>query len=114
MIYVILGQTASGKTNLACKLARKFNIPLINADAFQVYDKLDIGSAKPSKEELDGIEYHMISNISLETNYNVKLYQQEVRKLLDGYLLENRDVILSGGSFLYVKAALFNYVFTYI
>ena len=112
MIYVILGQTASGKTNLACKLARKFNIPLINADAFQVYDKLDIGSAKPSKEELDGIEYHMISNISLETNYNVKLYQQEVRKLLDGYLLENRDVILSGGSFLYVKAALFNYVFT--
>ncbi len=112
MIYVILGQTASGKTDLAIKIARELNMPLIGADAFQVYKELNIGSAKPSKEELNGIDYHLIDDVSVKDPINVKTYQEKVRALFDHYLSSNQDVILSGGTFLYVKAALFPYEFT--
>lgn len=111
MIYVILGQTASGKTNLVCKLARELKLPVINADAFQIYDKLDIGSAKPTKEEMEGIDFNLVGNVPLTCNYSVKEYQQQARELIDKYISQGKDIILSGGSFLYVKAALFNYEF---
>lgn len=112
MVYVILGQTASGKTGLACKLARELNLPLIGADAFQMYKELNIGSAKPTAEELNGITYHLIGSHSIKDEVNVKVYQEECRKLLDFYQSKNQDVILSGGTFLYVKAALYPYVFS--
>lgn len=77
MIYVILGQTASGKTSLASKLAKEFNLPLIGADAFQVYKELNIGVAKPTIEELDGLTYHLIDEVPLDEEMNVKVYQRK-------------------------------------
>jgi tRNA dimethylallyltransferase len=112
MIYVILGQTASGKTGLALKLAKELHLPLIGADAFQVYQELNIGSAKPKKEELSGIENYLIDDRSVKNPINVKEYQKEVRSLLDSFQKEGKDVILSGGTFLYVKAALYPFEFT--
>ena len=112
MVYVILGQTASGKTELACKLARELDLPLIGADAFQVYSELSIGSARPTEEELEGIRHHLIGSNSIKDEFNVKVYQEECRKLLDFYQAAGQDVILSGGTFLYVKAALYPYDFS--
>lgn len=109
MIYVVLGQTASGKTSLVTSLARKLKLPLINADAFQIYEDFNIASAKPSPLELENVEYNFISNISPLKPFSIKNYQQEVRNLIDKYTLQGRDIIISGGSFLYVKAALFSY-----
>ncbi|MCI2068753.1 MAG: tRNA (adenosine(37)-N6)-dimethylallyltransferase MiaA [Bacilli bacterium] len=111
MIYVILGQTASGKTSLALKLAREFSLPLIGADAFQMYKELHIGSAKPTDEELSGVTYHLIGSCSIKDKLSVKEYQKQCRELLDEYLAKGQDVIMSGGTFLYVKASLFPYEF---
>src|SRR5574344_471500 len=111
MIYAILGQTASGKTDLACHLARQLHLPLIGADAFQMYKELNVGSAKPKAEDLKGLTYHLIDCCSVKDQVSVKLYQEECRKLLDSYTAQGQDVILSGGTFLYVRAALYPYNF---
>lgn len=111
MIYVILGTTASGKTDLALKLAKKYQLPLIGADAFQVYQEMKIGTAKPDDEELEGLSHHMIGDHSAANPLSIALYQQEVREILKRYEEEGHDVIMVGGSFLYVKAALFDYQF---
>lgn len=111
MIYVILGQTASGKTSLALKLAKDFSLPLIGADAFQMYKELNIGSAKPTDAELAGVSYHLIGSCSVKDKLSVKDYQEQCRTLLDSYLSKGQDVIMSGGTFLYVKASLFPYEF---
>jgi tRNA dimethylallyltransferase len=111
MIYVILGQTASGKTGLATKLARELQLPLIGADAFQMYKELNVGSAKPTAEELEGIENYLIGSNSVTDKVSVKYYQEECRKLLDRFQAEGKDVILSGGTFLYVRAAIYPYEF---
>jgi len=109
MIYVILGQTASGKTDLVCKLCRELDLPFISADAFQVYKDFNIGSAKPSQAELQGIKYHCIDDVTPNEKFSIKHYQNKVRDLIKYYQDLNKDIIISGGSFLYVKAALFNY-----
>ncbi|HBD06454.1 MAG TPA: tRNA (adenosine(37)-N6)-dimethylallyltransferase MiaA, partial [Firmicutes bacterium] len=111
MIYVILGTTASGKTDLALKLARRYNMPLIGCDAFQIYKELIKGSAVPSEDELEGIKHHLISDHSIKSPINIADYQRECRKILDEYLKLGQDVIMCGGSFLYAKSALFSYEF---
>ncbi len=111
MIYVILGQTASGKTSLALKLAKEFNLPLINCDAFQCYKQMNIGTAKPKKEELENVEHYFINNIDITDAINVKKFQEQGRQLIDKLTKENKDIIISGGTSLYIKALLFNYEF---
>lgn len=111
MIYVILGQTASGKTALASRIAKKYNLPLIGADAFQVYKELDIGVAKPTKEEVEGLTTHLISEISITEEMNVKTYQKLVRDIIDSYIAKGQDIVISGGTFLYVRAVLYPYEF---
>lgn len=111
MIFVILGATASGKTDLALKLARKYRLPLLGADAFQIYKEMKIGTAKPTDEELQGIDHHLIGDHSAAEPISIATYQKEARELLSFYEKEGKDVIMVGGSFLYVKAALFDYQF---
>ena len=111
MIYCILGQTASGKTSLALKLAREFHVPIISADAYQCYKIMQVGTDKPSKEEIQGIEYYFYDEYEPDEEVSVYDFQQECRPILERYLKENKDIIVVGGNFLYVKALLFNYVF---
>lgn len=111
MIYVILGQTASGKTTLATKIARTLNIPLINADAYQCYAELNIGTAKSTKDELEGIEFYFIGDRSIEDPIDVKIFQTEGRKIIDKLIKENKDIIVCGGTNLYIRALLFDYQF---
>ena len=108
MIYVILGPTACGKTTLANRLSDHLgNASLINADAFQVYKDLDIGTAKLSKDSKYYSRYLLFDYLSPEVSFNIKDYQDEFRKVLD----INKDMIVVGGSGLYVRSALYDYSF---
>ena len=109
MIYAILGPTCSGKSDLAEKLSLKLNYPVINFDAFQVYKELDKGTAKPSKELLESGRYFLYGFRSVLEPYDVMNYQEDARNLLSKF--NNDNVILAGGTGLYLKALLFDYKF---
>lgn len=109
MIYAILGPTCSGKSEFAEKLSLKYNAPIINFDAFQVYKELNKGTAKPSKKELDSGRYFLYDFVSIKEDYNVSRYQEEARLLLEKF--KDKDVVMVGGTGLYLKAALFDYKF---
>ena len=112
MIYVILGQTASGKTSLAIELSRKYSLPIISADAYQCYKMMQIGTDKPTREETEGLEYYFYDEYSPDVDMDVFTFQKKMRPILDNYVNEGRDVLVVGGTFLYIKALLFNYVFS--
>ncbi len=109
MIYAILGPTCSGKSDLAEKLSLKLNYPVINFDAFQVYKELEKGTAKPSKELLESGRYFLYGFRSVLEPYDVMNYQEDARNLLSKF--NNDNVILVGGTGLYLKALLFDYKF---
>ena len=109
MIYAILGPTCSGKSDLAEKLSLKLNYPVINFDAFQVYKELDKGTAKPSKELLESGRYFLYDFRSVLEPYDVMNYQEDARNLLSKF--NNDNVVLVGGTGLYLKALLFDYKF---
>ena len=112
MIIAILGPTAVGKTALSIALAKKYKADIINFDSMQVYVKLDIGTAKVTSNEMEGIPHHLLSNVSLDKNYSVYDYQKDARSLIDKLQKENKNIILVGGTGLYLKATLFDYNFT--
>ena len=109
MIVVIVGPTGVGKTKMSIELAKYLDAPVINADAVQVYKGLDIGSAKVTKDEMDGVKHYLIDIKDIDEEYNVKEYQNDVRKILEEY--KNKNVIFCGGTGLYLSAALMDYRF---
>lgn len=109
MIVVIVGPTGVGKTKMSIELAKFLDAPVINADAVQVYKGLDIGSAKVTKDEMDGVKHYLIDIKDIDEEYNVKEYQNDVRKILEEY--KNKNVIICGGTGLYISAALMDYRF---
>ena len=111
-IFVIVGPTGVGKTELSIALAKKYNASVINADATQVYKDVNVGVAKISKDEMQGIPHFMIDVVNLDEEYTVADYQRDARKILDNLIKENKNVIIVGGSGLYVKALLYDYRFT--
>lgn len=111
MIYVIAGQTATGKSETAIKLAQVMNAEIISADSVAVYRKLDIGSAKPSQIERANIPHHMIDVLDLDEPFNVAIFQEEARRLIKEIKSREKNVIVVGGTGLYIKALLYDYRF---
>lgn len=111
MIIVIAGPTGVGKTKLSIELAKKYNAEIINADSVQVYKKIDIASAKVTEEEKEGIPHHLFDIKEYDEDYTVYDYQIDARKVLDKLLKENKNVIIVGGTGLYIKALLYDYKF---
>lgn len=109
MIIAVVGPTGVGKTKLSVELAKKLNGIIINADAVQVYKYLDIGSAKITEEEKEGIEHYLFDIKNPLENYTVKDYQEDARKLIEDNL--NRNIIFCGGTGLYLCGALQDYQF---
>ena len=107
MIIVIAGPTAVGKTLLSEKLAKKYNGIIINADAMQVYRKLNIGTAKVTKEEMEDVPHYLFDIKNPDEEYSMYDYQIDARNIIDKNL--DKSIILVGGTGLYIKAALFNY-----
>ncbi len=109
MIICILGPTGVGKTKLSIELAKKYNAEVINADSVQVYKGLDIGSAKIKDSEMEGISHHLLSYVDVSYDYTIYDYQKDGRKVLDDLLNKNKNVVIVGGTGLYIKALLYDY-----
>ncbi len=110
-IIVIVGPTGVGKTKLSIELAKLLDAEIINGDSVSIYKDLDIGSAKPSIDERNGIVHHLIDIKEVEEDYSVYDYQQDVRKLITEITSRNKRIIIVGGTGLYIKAALYDYQF---
>jgi len=105
-LIVITGPTAVGKTEVALKLADHFNTEIISADSRQIFKELEIGTAKPSAEELHCVQHHFINTHSIDQTYDAGAYGRDALALILS-LFEKRDtLILCGGSGLYIKAVL--------
>ena len=107
-IIVVLGPTASGKSELAIKLAKKFNGEIISADSRQIYRNMDIGTGKPSKKELAVVPHHLIDIKNPNENYTVAEYQRDALKAIKKIIKKDQLPILVGGTGLYVKAIVDN------
>lgn len=109
-IILIVGPTGTGKTTLSIKLAKKYDAVILNADSTQVYIEPLIATAKIKEHEKENIEHYLFDVVSLNDDYTLYDYQKDGRRLLDRFISENKNVIIVGGSGLYVKALLYNYV----
>ena len=109
MILVITGPTGVGKTRLSLELGKKYNAEIINADSMQIYKGLNIGTAKV--EDMMGIKHHLIDFLPVDQYYSVYNYQIDARKILDNLIKEKKNVIIVGGTGLYISALLFDYKF---
>lgn len=107
-IIVIAGPTASGKSEVALKLAKEINGEIINGDSRQVYKELSIGTAKPSKKERAIIPHHLYDYMSVKEDFNIYRYQKDFNKLLKSFP-KQKIPILVGGSGLYIDSVIFNY-----
>ena len=104
-LIVICGPTAIGKTALSIELAKHYGAEIISADSRQFYREMNIGTAKPSAQELAAVPHHFIDNISIHTkNYSAGKYEQEVIEFLEDYFKTHDTAILVGGSGLFVNA----------
>lgn len=110
-IITIVGPTGVGKTKLSIALAKYYNAEIINGDSMQVYKKLDIGSAKPTENEKENIVHHLFDIADLNTNYTVFDYQLACRNKIAEIKKKGKNVIIVGGTGLYIKAALYDYTF---
>ena len=111
-IIVIVGPTGVGKTKLSIELSKRLDAEIINGDSVAIYRGLDIGSAKPTIEEREGIVHHLLDIRDVWEDYSVFDYQKDVRKLIDEINSRGKRIIIVGGTGLYIKAALYDYKFT--
>ena len=109
MIIVVTGPTGVGKTKLSISLAKKYNAEIINGDSVQVYKGLDIGSAKVTKDEMDGVIHHLFDIRDVWEEYSIYDYQRDCRKLIDDITSRGKNVVIVGGTGLYIKSALYDY-----
>ncbi len=110
-IIVIVGPTAVGKTKISIELAKKINGEIINGDAMQVYQGLDVITAKIKPFEMEGIPHHLFSFLPIKENYSVADYQKNLRNKIKEVQNRKKVPIIVGGTGLYIKAALYDYQF---
>lgn len=106
-VIVIVGPTASGKTKLSVELAKKIDAEIINGDSVQIYQRLDIGSAKIKDEEKQGVRHHLFDVCDPKETYTAYQFQKDVRRLID----KIETPMIVGGTGLYIKSALYDYEF---
>lgn len=111
MILVLTGPTGSGKSALAISLAKRLGGAIVNADAYQVYQELNIATAKPSEELRMEAPHYLFDFVPLDSDYSVAEYQSDLRGEIYELAQLNRPIIIAGGTGLYIKAGLFDYSF---
>ena len=111
-IISVVGPTASGKTALSIEIAKKYNGEIISADSMQIYRGMDIATAKPTKEEMQGIVHYLIDNVNPEDEYSVAQYVKDARNAILDIDSRGKTPILVGGTGLYVNSLLDNVQFS--
>lgn len=110
-VIVIAGPTASGKSNLAIELAKKIGGEIISADSMQIYKEMDIGTAKVSKEEMQGIKHYMIDFVPPNKRYSVSAYKKEAENCICEILKRAKVPIICGGTGLYINSLIYGIEF---
>ena len=106
-VIVICGPTASGKTGLSIELAKKINGEIVSADSMQIYKEMDIGTAKPTKEEMQGIKHYVLYFVSPEERYSVADYKKDAKKAIEEIIQKGKMPIVVGGTGLYVDSLIY-------
>src|SRR5438876_634565 len=108
-IVVIVGQTASGKSALAVKLARKFGGEVVSADSRQVYRKMNIGTGKITRREMEGIQHHLLDVASPKRTFTAADYQRLGKTAIKNILSRKKLPIVAGGTGLYIDSLIYGY-----
>ena len=111
-VIVICGPTASGKTALSIELAKKINGEIISADSMQIYKEMDIGSAKPTKEEMQGINHYLIDFVEPDKRYSVAQYKKDAKNKIKEILEKEKMPIIVGGTGLYINSLIYEINYT--
>ena len=111
-VVAIIGPTASGKTALSIKLAKELDGEVINGDSMQIYKQLDIGTAKITEEEMEGVPHHLLSIKEPTESFSVAEYQKLVRAKIEEIQRRGKLPIIVGGTGLYIQSVLYDFVFT--
>ena len=106
-VIVICGPTASGKTALSIELAKKINGEIISSDSMQIYKAMDIGTAKPSKEEMQDIPHHLLDFVEPNQRYSVAEFKKDAEKAIEEILAKGKTPIVVGGTGLYVDSLIY-------
>ena len=106
-VIVIVGPTASGKTSLSIELAKKINGEIVSCDSMQIYKDMDIGSAKPTKEEMQGIKHYLIDEVNPTKRFSVAEYKKRAEDAIEEILLKEKVPIVVGGTGLYANSLIY-------
>ena len=106
-VIVICGPTASGKTSLSIELAKQINGEIVSADSMQIYDEMQIGTAKPDEEEMQGIKHYLIGNVKPTIRYSVSEYKTDAINAIKTILQKGKTPIIVGGTGLYVNSLIY-------
>lgn len=103
-LYVLLGPTAVGKTELALQMAEKLGSPILNCDSRQIYRGMEIGTAAPTKEQMQRVRHYFVGTHDIGSYYSAAQYEQDVLSLVKELSEEHQSLLLSGGSMMYLDA----------
>lgn len=106
-VIVICGPTASGKTALSIELAKKINGEIVSADSMQIYDEMSIGTAKPDKDEMQGIKHYLVGTVSPSKRYSVSEYKKDAICAIEEIISNKKSPIVVGGTGLYVNSLIY-------
>ncbi len=106
-VVVICGPTASGKTALSIELAKRINGEIVSADSMQIYDEMNIGTAKPDQEEMQGIKHYLIGNIKPTNRYSVSEFKKDAISAIKEIISKEKMPIVVGGTGLYVNSLVY-------
>lgn len=107
-VIVICGPTASGKTALSIELAKKIDGEIVSADSMQIYKDMNIGSAKPTQEEMEGIKHYLLDFVSPEERYSVADYKKDATIAINEIIKKEKTPIIVGGTGLYIDSLIYN------
>ena len=110
-VLVIVGPTAVGKTSMSVQLAKHFDGEIISGDSIQVYHHMNIGSAKITPEEMDGVPHYLVDCFEMHDEYSVKVFQEKSRAYIQDMSERNKLPIICGGTGLYIKSVIYDYQF---
>ncbi len=108
-VIVIAGPTASGKTGLSVEVARQLHTEIVSADSMQIYQGMDVGTAKVTTNEMCGIPHHMLDIVSPMENYNVSRYVEDAKPIVDDILSRGKIPVIAGGTGLYINSLVYGY-----
>ena len=107
-LVILTGPTAVGKTNLSIQLAKKLNMDIISADSMQIYKYMDIGSAKVTTNEMQGIKHYLIDEVNPDFSFSVSEFQKRANNYIDEIVKNNKIPLVTGGTGLYLNSLIYN------